>query len=164
MTPKQQFDKAKSGFVQMKQKQSLLERLKSILIVFPLHFSQARGGSRLSSVSEGSRFCRRACDATINQIRRGKYQSLQSIRPGSNENLDPPLSAHVLAMQAKLLTKNLKEPALLKICLKRPCMAKHGGSRTCMADPWRRRHVMLAAPGVGHAISKFSPCTIAVHP
>ena len=66
-------------------------------------------------------------------------------------------------MQAKLLTKNLKEPALLKICLKRPCMAKHGGSRTCMANPWRRRHGMLAPPGVGRAISFFSPCTIAVN-
>jgi hypothetical protein len=24
---------------------------------------------------------------------------------------------------------------------------------TCMADPWRRQHDMLAAPGVGHASS-----------
>jgi hypothetical protein len=88
---------------------------------------------------------------------------LTALRPGSNENLDPPLSVHVLAMQAKLLTKNLKEPAHLKICLKRPCMAKHGGSRTCMADPWRRQHVMPAAPGVGHAISNRRPSIISIH-
>ena len=34
----------------------------------------------------------------------------------------------------------------------------------CMADPWRRQHDMSAVPGVGHASSTFSPCTIAFHP